>query len=85
MPVIEVPAGEEGGPGGLPNLLNKEESVDNEEEKKEHDDYEEEMKGKSRDEEEMQDSPMVNENMNGPIPLCCLCHLTNNNKRVYLW
>ena len=53
MPVLQVPAGEEGGPGGLPNLLKEEEKEEDEEEKKEDDDYEEEMEGKRRDEEDM--------------------------------
>ena len=35
MPVLQVPAGEEGGPGGFPNLLKEDE-----EEKKEDDDDE---------------------------------------------
>ena len=53
VPVLHVPAGEEGGPGGLPNLLKEEEKEEDEEEKKEDDDYEEEMEGKRRDEEDM--------------------------------
>ena len=55
MPVLHVPAGEEGGPGGLPNLLKKEEKEEDDEEKKEDDDEEEEMDG-TREEEDMQDS-----------------------------
>ena len=39
MPVLHVPAGEEGGPGVFPNLLKEEEQEENEEEK-EDDDYE---------------------------------------------
>ena len=35
MPVLQVPAGEEGGPGGFPNLLKEEEQEENEEEKEE--------------------------------------------------
>ena len=50
---VPVPAGEEGGPGGLPNLLKEEEKEKDEEEKKEDDDEEEEMEGKRRDEEDM--------------------------------
>ena len=45
VPVLQVPAGEEGGPGGLPNLLK-------EEKKEDDDDDEEEMEGKRRDEED---------------------------------
>ena len=39
-PCRTVPAGEEGGPGGFPNLLKEEEQEENEEEKKEDDDDE---------------------------------------------
>ena len=56
---LQVPAGEEGGHGGLPNLLKEEDD----EEKKEDDDEEEEMEGKRRDEEDMQDSLVVEEGM----------------------
>ena len=35
VPVIQVPAGDEGGPGGLPNLLKEEEKEDEEEEEEE--------------------------------------------------
>ena len=38
MPVLQVPAGEEGGPGAFPNLLKEEEQVEDEEKKKEDDD-----------------------------------------------
>ena len=61
VPVLQVPAGEEGGPGGIPNLLTEEEKEGEEEEKKEGDDEEEDMEGKRRDEEEMQDSLVVEE------------------------
>ena len=40
MPAPQVPAGEEGGPGGFPNLLEEEEQEEDEEEKKEDDDDE---------------------------------------------
>ena len=69
MPVLQVPAGEEGGPGGLPNLLKEEEKEEDEEEKKEDDDDEEEMEGKRRDEEDMQDSLVVEEGMIVKFPL----------------
>ena len=49
VPVLQVPAGEEGGPGGLPNLLKEEEKEEDEEEKKEDGDDEEEREGKRRD------------------------------------
>ena len=60
MPVLQVLAGEEGGPGVLPNLLKEEED---EEEKKEDDDEEEEMEGKRKDEEDLQDSLVVEAGM----------------------
>ena len=41
MPVLQVPAGEEGGPGGFPNVLKEEEQEENEEEKKKEDDDDE--------------------------------------------
>ena len=40
MPVLKVPAGEEGGPGGFPNLHKEEEQKEDVEEKKEVDDDE---------------------------------------------
>ena len=63
VPVLQVPAGEEGGPGGLSNLLKEEDKEEDEEEKKEDDDGEEEMEGKRRDEEDIQDSLVVEEGM----------------------
>ena len=41
MPVLQVPAGEEGRPGGFPNLLKNEEQEEDEEEKKKEDDDDE--------------------------------------------
>ena len=38
MPVLKVPVGEEGGPGGFPNVLKEEEQEEDEEKKKEDDD-----------------------------------------------
>ena len=38
VPVLQVPAGEEGGPGGFPNLLKEEEQEEDEEKKKDSDD-----------------------------------------------
>ena len=61
MPVLQVPSGEEGGPGGLPSLLKEEEREEDEEEKKVDGDDEEEMEGKRRDEEDMHDSLVVEE------------------------
>ena len=40
MPVLQKPAGEDGGPGGFPNLLKEEEQDEDEEEQKEDDDDE---------------------------------------------
>ena len=40
MPVLQILAGEEGGPGGFPNLLKEEEQEEDEGEKKEADDDE---------------------------------------------
>ena len=40
MPVVQVPAGVEGGPGGFPNLLKEKKQEEDEEEKKEDDDDE---------------------------------------------
>ena len=40
MPVLQVPAGEKGGPGGFPNLLKEEEQVEDEDKKKVDDDVE---------------------------------------------
>ena len=63
VPVLQVPAGKEGGPGGLPNLLQEEEKEEVEEEKKEDGDDEEDMEGKRRNEKDMQDSLVVEEGM----------------------
>ena len=48
MPVLQVPAGEKGGPGGFPNLFEEEEQEEDAEEKKEDNDDEKEMEGKRR-------------------------------------
>ena len=48
MPVLHIVAGEEGGPGGFPNLLTEEEQEKDEEEKKDDDDDELEMERKRR-------------------------------------
>ena len=64
VPVLQVPAGEEGGPGGLSNLLKEEEMEEDEEEKKDDDDDEEVMEGKRRYEEEIQNILVVEEGMN---------------------
>ena len=53
VPVLQVPVGEEGGPGGLPNLLKQGEKEEDGEEKKEDGDDEEEMEGKRRDEQDI--------------------------------
>ena len=64
MPILQVPVGEDGGPGGFPNLMKDEEKKkDEEEEKKEDDDDDKEMEGKRRVEEDMQNSRVVEEFM----------------------
>ena len=85
MPVLQVPAGEEGGPGGLRHLLKEEEkeekrevkkeNVEEEEErekKKENDEEAEAMEGKRRYEEKMQDCLVVEEGMMVNFPLVSL-------------
>ena len=69
MPVLQVPAGQEGGPGGIPDILKEEEKEENDEEKKEDDDDEDEMEGKRRDDKDMQDSLVVQEGMIVKFPL----------------
>ena len=56
MPVLQVPARKEGGPGGLWDLLKEEER---DKYKEENDDDEEEMAAKRKDGEDMQDSLVV--------------------------
>ena len=48
VPVLQVPAGEEGRPGGFPNLPKEGELEKDKEEKKEDDDDEQEMEGQKR-------------------------------------
>ena len=48
-PVLQVPAGKEGGPGGLPNVRKEEKNEKDEEEKNEDDNDKKEMEGKRRD------------------------------------
>ena len=69
VPVLQVPAGKEGGPGGIPNHLNEEAKEEDDEEKNEDDENKEETEGKRRDEEEMQDSLVVEEGMMFNFPL----------------
>ena len=83
MPVLQVSAGKEGEPGGLPIFLKEEEKKEyneekekddeekeeDDEEKKENDEKEEEMEGKRRDDEDMQDSLVVEEGMMVNFPL----------------
>ena len=68
VPVLQVPAREEGGPGGLPHLLKDEEMEEDEEEKKGDDDGEE-IEGKRREEEDMQGSLVVEEGIIVTFPL----------------
>ena len=78
MPLLQVPAGEEGGPKGLPNLLKEEDKEEDEEEKKEEDDDQEEMEGNRRDEEDKQESLVVEEGMIIKVPLSPCCHLSTS-------
>ena len=61
VPVLQVPAKEEGGPRDLQNLLKEEEKEEGEEEKKEDGDDEEEWEEKRRD--ELQGSLVVEKGM----------------------
>ena len=83
VPVLQIPAGVEGEPGGFPNFLNEKEKEEynqekekdnqkkeeEDEEKREKDEKEEEMEGKRRDEEDMYDSLLVEEGMMVKFPL----------------
>ena len=66
------PAGEEGGPGGIQNLLKEEWKVQDGTEKKEDDDDQEEMEGKRRNEEKMQRSLVVVKFPLVPFATCLL-------------
>ena len=68
-PVLQVPAGEEGGPSRLINLLKEEEREEDVERKKEDGDDEKDMEGKRRNEEDMQDSLVVEDGMMVKYPL----------------
>ena len=67
VPVLQVPAKEEGGPRDLPNILKEEEKEEGEEEKKEDGDDEEEWEEKRRD--ELQGSLMVEKGIILKFPL----------------
>ena len=83
VPVLEVPAGEEGEPEGLPNFLKEEEKEEYDEEKEKDDEEKEEkdeekkkyyvkeieMEENRRDEEDMQDSLVVEEGIMVNSPL----------------
>ena len=83
VPVLQVPAGEEGGPGGLPNLLKEEEKEEDDEEKKDNDDDEEEMEGKRRDEEDMQDSLVLEEGMIVKFPFLYFATFAAHASRLF--
>ena len=51
VPVLQVSAGGDGGPGGLPKILKEDEKDEDDEEKKEDEKEEEEIEGTRRDEE----------------------------------
>ena len=75
MPVLQVPAGEEGCYGGNPNPLKKGENEEDGEEKKEDDDDEEEMESNRRDVEDMYDSLVLWEGMLLKCPcMICTCY-----------
>ena len=69
LPILQVPAGEEGGTGGLPKLLKEDEKKEDEKVKKEDGDYEEEKERKWREEEDMQDRLVVEDGMIIKFPL----------------
>ena len=83
VPVLQIPAGKEGEPGGLPNFLKAEEKEEYDEEKEKDDEEQEEddeekkenymkekeMEEKRRDEEDMQDSLVVKEGIMVNFPL----------------
>ena len=84
VPVLQVPAGDEGGPGGLPNTLKEgEKEEDLEEEKKEDDDDDEEMEGKRRDAEDMQDSLVVEEGMMVKFPFVLFATFEAHGSRFF--
>ena len=83
MPDLQVPAGEEGGHGVLPNLQKEEESEENEEneeneEEKKGGDCEEKMEGKRRDKDDRDSGghPGGGRGHDGKIPLSPFCHLS---------
>ena len=82
MPVLQVPAGEEGGPEGFPNLLKYWEKEEDGEEKREDKDDEEEVEGKRSAEEDIQDSQGVQEGMIVKFPLVPGCHFCSSCFKV---
>ena len=72
VPVLQGPAGEEGWPSGLPNLLKEEEKEEDEEEKEEDGNDKEAIEGSRRNEEDMQDSLVLEEGIIGKFPLSLL-------------
>ena len=83
MPVIQVPAGEEREPGGLPNLMKLGEKQEDGEEKKENDNDEEKLEGKRRDEEVMEDSLVMEEGMIVKFPLVPVATFAATASRVF--
>ena len=96
VPVLQVPAGKEGKPGGFPNFWKEEEKEEyNEEnekddekkeeddEKKEKDEKKEEMEGKRREEEDRYDSLLVEEGMMVNFPLVHLPLVSFSCKSCY--
>ena len=74
--VLQVAAGEEGGPGGLLTLPKEKEMKEDEEEKKEDNDNEEEMERKRRDKGGYAGQPGGGRRHDVQIPLGQLCHLS---------
>ena len=76
MPVLQVPAGEEGGPGGLPNLMKENNKGEDEEEKKEADYNEEKKEGEEEGQGGYAGQPGGGGGHNGQTPLGPFCHLS---------
>ena len=89
LPVLQVPAGEEGEPGGLTNFLKKEEKEEDDVEKEEDDeekkenDEKEELEGKRREEEDIQDSLVVQEGRIVKFPLIPVATFSASASRFF--
>ena len=83
MPILQVPAGEEGGTGGLPNLMKLGEKEQDGEEKKEDNGDEEEMGGKGKDVEDMQDSLVAEKGILVKFPLVPIATFSAPASRLF--